>query len=152
MTGQSSIQHWFSPRLDVINFKRHHPYFILHTDLIIFLHLIIVTIFHDEYKLWISPLYSFLQPPVTSSLVQIFPSAPCCQTPSVYVLHTVCEPQSLFTQNTQNYRSIYFLSLFLESNGDTKVHAMNGSKHSSNKTCSSALWVQFSLVSVVHKN
>jgi hypothetical protein len=49
--------------------------------------LIILIIFREEYKLCSSSLYSFLQPPVTLSLFgpQIFSSAPCSQTPSVYV-------------------------------------------------------------------
>jgi hypothetical protein len=48
--------------------------------------LIIVIIIGKEYKLWSSSLRSFLQPPSPHpSLVQIFSSAPCSQTPLVCV-------------------------------------------------------------------
>jgi hypothetical protein len=53
---------------------------------LILLELMLLIILGDKSKLWSSSLCSFLQPPTLhSSLVQIFSSAPCSQTPSVYV-------------------------------------------------------------------
>jgi hypothetical protein len=55
---------------------------------LILLNLIILIILREEYKLWSSLLWSFLQPPFTSSLFgPIISSAPCSQTP--------CLPSSL---------------------------------------------------------
>jgi hypothetical protein len=63
----------------------------------------------EEYKLWISSLCSFLQSPVTSSLfVQIFSSAPCSQTPSVYVPPLLSETKCHTIQNQwQDYSFVY---------------------------------------------
>jgi hypothetical protein len=48
--------------------------------------LIILIILDEKYKLWRSSLRSFLQfPSLHLSSVRIFSSAPCSQTPSVYV-------------------------------------------------------------------
>jgi hypothetical protein len=63
-------------------------------------HLIILIILGKHYKLWSSSLCSFLHP----CLVKIFPSAPCSQTPSVYVpslmsqtkFQTHTEPQAKY--------------------------------------------------------
>jgi hypothetical protein len=53
----------------------------------ILLDLIFLIILGEEYILRSSSLCSFLQLPITSSLFgQTFSSAPCSQTPSVYIL------------------------------------------------------------------
>jgi hypothetical protein len=44
---------------------------------LILLYLISLIILGEQYKLWSSSLCSFLQPPITSSSVEIFSSAPC---------------------------------------------------------------------------
>jgi hypothetical protein len=60
---------------------------------LILLHLIILIISDGAYKLWSSSC-SLLQPPATSSHVQIFSLAPCSQTPSICVRHMALKSRS----------------------------------------------------------
>jgi hypothetical protein len=69
--------------------------------------ILIILVHGEEYKLWSSSLCSFLHPAVTSFLlVQIFSSAPCSQTPSIYLEYikywTLDLNQMLPTNQTQH--------------------------------------------------
>jgi hypothetical protein len=67
--------------------------------------LITLIILGEEYKLWSSSLCSFLQPPVTLyiSLVPMFSSTPCSQTPSVGVSPLISDT------HIENHRKICIL-------------------------------------------
>jgi hypothetical protein len=93
----------------------------------------------EEYKSRSSSLCSFLHSPITSSLFgPIFSSAPCSQTPSVYVallmletkFHTHTEPQAKLVFRI--FKSLYFVTVYEK----TKYSELNDSKHYQNLVCS----------------
>jgi hypothetical protein len=79
------------------------------------LDLIILIILGEEYKSLSSSLRNFLHSPVTSSIVvQISSSAPCSQTPSIYVPPLM--PQTKFQTHTeQSYRLVYSIFKLFDS-------------------------------------
>jgi hypothetical protein len=73
------------------------------------LHLIILKISCNMYKLWSSSLSNFLQPPVTSTTqVQIFSPASCSRTPSIYVLSWMSGTKfHIHIKEEANYSFVY---------------------------------------------
>jgi hypothetical protein len=104
------------------------------TNLIIFEWIILITL-GEEYTLRTSSVCSFIHLPVTrSSLVQIYSSTPCSQTPLVYVSSLSFAPK---LNHRQNYILVYSMFKFLDSRRvDIYSSGLNGSKHYQNQISS----------------
>jgi len=80
---------------------------------LILLDLITLLICGKVYKLQSSSLYSLLQPPATSSQVQIFSSAPCSQIPSIHVLPLVWKTKFCDMYSHEEYDEVDWQQLQL---------------------------------------